>query len=63
LQADKSSRITSKKVLDRPAEVADIADFVCEYMNKDYMGQVAIQWLKSKQTYILILLYYSEGQS
>ncbi|KAK9900462.1 RdRP-domain-containing protein [Cystobasidium minutum MCA 4210] len=42
-----------QKKLPRPSTIADVADFVCEYMNNDYMGMVANAWLVTADTAVL----------
>ncbi|KZT40068.1 RdRP-domain-containing protein [Sistotremastrum suecicum HHB10207 ss-3] len=34
-----------KRLLDRPATIEDIADFVCDYINTDHLGMIATKWL------------------
>ncbi|KAI0033371.1 RNA-directed RNA polymerase 2 [Vararia minispora EC-137] len=43
-----------KKMLDRPATMRDVADFIVDYINSDVLGIIAINWLvTADQTVVL----------
>ncbi|KDR85157.1 hypothetical protein GALMADRAFT_233817 [Galerina marginata CBS 339.88] len=45
LQAPASYNPAPRKMLDRPSTMADVAEFVMEYINSDVVGIIAINWL------------------